>query len=280
VPDWLVDLLLEPVAPPSNWLPSRAERLADARLTLRRKFGRAREVSVRPSHHLRDFGSAHPLIGGSRVVPGDEIEAAMELEITSINPPTAQGWIVAATAVLGAVVLFMVDRIVDASASASGGRPGTNHTADSAPWIAFAAIALWALAILGAGLVERQIELDEGGVRVRRWVERWLGREGARLGPPEGIRAELETSTRLRLETADRTVFVSTRFWPHTARADLVDELPIWGVESEVGRHRHRPERPGRRRREATRRRRSGVPVEDDSALQESRPAPASADGP
>jgi hypothetical protein len=236
VPDWLTDLLLESIAPPSNWLPSRAERLADARQTLRRRFGAARELGARPSHHLRDFGSAHPLFGGSRVVSGDEIEAAMEVEITTVNPPSAQGWIVITGAIVFVVELFMVKGLVTTP------RTGVDAVASAAigPLV-------WLAAIAALGWFERSIELNESGVRVRRWTDRWLGRAGFAVGPPEGLVARLDDPVSLILRSSGGSIRVSLRLWPHTARQDLVDELPIWGVDCSFDRHRHRPDRPGRR---------------------------------
>jgi len=243
--DWLSDLLLESVVPPSNWLPSRAERLADARVTLRRRFGMARETSVRASHHLRDLGAALPMFGGTRVVPGDEIEAAMELEITSVNPPVPQGWIVGTGGIVFFVELFMLDWLIGDRTAGSAGRPAA---------IAVGVALLWLAAIIAVGWIERSIELDEGGIRVRRWTERWFGRPGITLGPPEGVAAALEDPISLTLRSPAASVHVSLRLWPQTARQDLVDELPIWGVDCEFGHHRHRAERPGRRRRHELRR--------------------------
>lgn len=68
-----------------------------------------KEMPARPSHHLRDFGGAHPFFGGSRIVSGDEIEADLETEITTVNPPIAQGWMVGLGAVAFIVALIGVN---------------------------------------------------------------------------------------------------------------------------------------------------------------------------
>jgi hypothetical protein len=164
----------------------------------------------------------------------------MELEITSVNPPVAQGWIVGIGAIVFIVDLFMLNWLIDDRT------PGAGPTAAA---IGVAVPLLWLAAIGVVGWFERLIELDEGGVRVRRWTDRWLGRPGTELGPPETISARLDDPISLVLESPNATSKVSLRLWPQTARQDMVDELPIWGVDTEFGHHRHRPERPGRRRR-------------------------------
>jgi hypothetical protein len=243
--DWLADLLLESVAPPPVWMGSRAERLADAHLTLRRRFGLQRETGARASRRLRDFGSAHPLVGGTRIVPGDEIEAELELEITTVNPPVAQGWIVATGAILLIVELFTLRQIV-----ADPLHPIPLSTFA----IFFGAPLLWLAAIGVVGWFEHEIELTESGVVVRRWTDRWLRRSARTVGPPAEVKAWLESPFELALSGASATVEVSLWLWPQTARQDLVDELPIWGIDCEFDRHRHRHDRPGRRRRAQHRR--------------------------
>jgi hypothetical protein len=212
-------------------MPSRAQRLADARLTLRRRFGGAREASARPSHHLRDLGSAHPLSSGTRVVSGDEIESDLELDITNVNPPIAQGWIVLTGFIVGLVALFGLKAIVDGESIAT----------------AVAVIAIWLVAVGVVGYLERAIELDETGVAIRRWTDRWLGRRGIELGPAGDVAAGLTDATTLEMSSSRGRAVVDLRPWGPTARQDLVDELPIWGIDCAFDRHRHRPDRPGRR---------------------------------
>jgi hypothetical protein len=107
----------------------------------------------------------------------------------------------------------------------------------------------WLVAILVVARRQRTIELDTDGVRIRSWLERWRGRPGVLLGAPAALRARL--ASRLHLEI-DRptgpTIEISLALWPHTARQDLVDELPIWGADCAFDQHRHRHDRGHRRR--------------------------------
>jgi len=243
VPDWLDDLALESIAPPANWLPSRSEQLADARLTLRRRFGLMKETPARPSHHLRDFGGAHPFFGGSRIVSGDEIEADLETEITMVNPPIAQGWMVGLGAVAFIVALIGVNAWWIEGTSREGQRAGASALLVVGGWLALVLFVAWR---------QRGIELDVDGVHVRRWTDRWFRRPGFRLGPPDLVRATLTSPLRLTLEGDGGVVSVSLRLWPHSARQELAEELPIWGVDCEFAHHRHRS---GSRRRRRTNRR-------------------------
>ncbi len=238
MPDWLEDLALESIAPPDNWLPSRAQQLADAHLTIRRRFGLMSETPARPSHHLRDLGAAHPLISASRIVSGDEIEADLEAEITSVNPPIAQGWMVGLGAVVFIVALIEVDRLWVGGTSREGLTAGV---------VALLAVAGWLGLVMFVAWLQHGIELDLDGVRVRRWTDGWLGRPGLRLGPPDLVRATLTSPLRLKLEGDLGSGSVSLRLWPHSARQELVEELPIWGVDCEFAHHRHRPNRRRRR---------------------------------
>jgi hypothetical protein len=241
LPDWLDDLALESIAPPSNWLPSRAQQLADARLTLRRRFGQMKERPARSSRHLRDFGAAHPFFGGSRIVSGDEIEDELEAAITTVNPPIAQGWMVG----LGAVAFIVA--LIGVKGWSLGGTSREGLTAGA---VALAAIGGWLGLVVLVAWLQREIELDLDGVRVRRWTDRWLRRPGVRLGQPEQVRATLTTPLRLSLQSDLRSASLSLRLWPHSARQELVEELPIWGVDCEFAHHRHRPDRHRRRRSE------------------------------
>jgi hypothetical protein len=240
MPDWLDDLLLESVAPPPIWLPSRAERIADAGVILQRRFGQRSEVSTRPSHRLHDT----ILIGaGPRIVSGDEIESEMEVELTTINPPIAQGWIVATGAIVSVWVLLHVRPVLAAPPP------------DVVPAIgaAVAPLVAWLLALAVAGSRQITIELDTDGVRVRSWLNRWRRRSGSLLGPPDGLRARLTSRLHLELDdAAGSTIEISLALWPHTARQDLVDELPIWGADCSFDHHHHRHDRGHRRGRERT----------------------------
>jgi hypothetical protein len=225
MPAWLRDLLLESPIPPSRWMPSRTERLADARLTLRRRFGAARSGPARPSHRLRDLGSAYPLASGTRFVSGESIEADLEADITSVNPPILQGW---------AYLLFVV-----AAAVALLGM-GTLKQGGDIPLVVLELIGApigWLLALVAWGFGQRTIELGADGVHVRRWTDVWSRRTGRRLGPPDALRASLVDDGSVVLDGTAGPIRVGTRTWGSTARADLVDELPTWGVDCDFGRH-------------------------------------------
>jgi hypothetical protein len=239
VPDWLDDLALESIAPPANWLPSRAEQLADARLTLRRRFGQMKERPARSSHHLRDFGGAHPFFGGSRIVSGEEIESDLEEALTTVNPPIAQGWMVGLGAVAFIVALIGFNGWWIRGSSPEALKYGASALLAFGGWLGLVMFVAWR---------QRGIELDLDGVRVRRWTDRWFRRPGFRLGPPDRVRATLASPLRLTLESDLGVVSVSLRLWPHSARQELVEELPIWGVDCEFAHHRHRPGSHRRRR--------------------------------
>ena len=235
--DWLQDLLLESPVPPSNWLPSRAQRLADARITLRRRFGLAGGTSGRRPHYLRDMGSAYPLFGASRSVSGERVEAELESDITTVNPPIMQGWCVGLTIIALWFVLVGL---------ASINAPGTGSTG---PLYIGWAIATWAAVVGVVGWLQRVIELDDDGVHVRRWTDVWLRRTGLVLGPPSSLVARLATPSSLVIDGPTGACRLSLWLWPNSARSDLVDELPLWGVDCTFDRHRRRPTRGRRRRR-------------------------------
>ena len=173
---WLTDLLLESPVPPSNWLPSRAQRLADARSTLRRRFGRERETAGRRTYYLNDLNRVHSGFGSSRAVNGARIEADLESDITSINPPVMQGWVLLVT--LAAAWFALVGM-------AELGAPN----ADGTGWMTLGkSVGGWALVVGAVAWLQRMIELDDDGVHVRRWADVWLRRRGQLLGAriPDG----------------------------------------------------------------------------------------------
>jgi hypothetical protein len=199
-----------------------------------------KEAPARSSHHLRDFGGAHPFFGGSRIVSGDEIEADLETEITTVNPPIAQGWMVGLGAVAFIVALIGVNAWWIGGSSAEGVKAGVSALLAMGGWLGLVLFVAWR---------QRGIELDLDGVRVRRWTDRWFRRSGVRLGPADLVRAALTSPLRLTLESDRGVVSVSLGLWPHSARQELAEELPIWGVDCEFAHHRHRP---GSRRRRRT----------------------------
>jgi len=232
LPSWLSDLLLESPAPPPNWLPNRSSRLADARLILRRRFGRGR-TSNRPGHHLRDLGSAYPLFSGSRVVSGTEIEADLEADITTVNPPILQGWAVIASvlAVAGEVAgLFRLEK-GDLSVALA---------------LFIGSAAGWTLAVCAVGAYQRVIVFDATGVHVRRWTDVWFGRRGVLLGDPSALPIGQLGSHRLQLAGELGSMVFGVRLWPRSAHQDLAEEPPIWGVQVDLGGgDRHRRRHPG-----------------------------------
>jgi hypothetical protein len=229
-------------------MPSRSARLARARVTLRRRFGESRSTSPGPSHRLRDLGSAYPLFGGTRVVTGDEIEEALQHDITTINSPVLQGWSAGFLIAAIAATIFLTPEVRSVA------------LADGVA-IAVATLALPFLTWLGSnvlwGLGQETLELDERGVRVRRWSSFGRWREGRVIGLPADLRARLESPDGLVIEGPGGAIRVSLRSWRPSARAELVDELPLWGVACAFGaqpsrRRRQREGRgPGRGRRSA-----------------------------
>lgn len=159
------DLLLESAAPPSNWMPSRAERLADARDTLRRRFGERREELRRPSHRLRDLGSAHPLFSGTRIVSGEQIEADLEADVTTVNPPVLQGWAMIVLVVVGGAMFVGLGALV---------RSGPWSGWQVALGLIVGAPFVWVVLLLAWGFGEHVVELDGDGVHIRRWTDVWL----------------------------------------------------------------------------------------------------------
>jgi hypothetical protein len=237
---WLRELLLDSPVPPSNYLPDRRSRLADARSILRRRFGL--EASRPPSQRIRDVGSAHPFATGTRVVSGAEIQAELEADLTTVNPPMMPGWLVALMAIaLGAFVFGL--RIVFA--------PDAPSEVGAGLWLIALAFVVPVAAALVAGAHLRMIELDETGVSVRRWDDVWLGRPGRLLGPAAGLTARLRAHTHLILDgPVSGPVDISLRAWPPEALAEITEELPTWGIDCDFApHHRHPHARRQRRRR-------------------------------
>lgn len=233
MPDWLDDLALESVAPPPIWLPNRAGRLAAAASVLRRRFDLARGPGRRATHHLADTAPGIYGFGVSRVITAPDVEAELEAILTSINPPIAQGWIAAG----GFVAALVGAQSLNALMAAPADRVAP-------PLVGvFGPVALWLVLVTIAASRQWTLWVDDRGVWMRTWLGRWLRRPPRGLGPAVLLRARLRSPLRLVLESPQGTVAVSLALWPHTARQDLVDELPLWGVGCEFGRHRHRPER-------------------------------------
>jgi hypothetical protein len=228
---WLADVLLESPIPPGNYLPTRRERLGIARAMLR---GGARPNRLVDSHRLRDLGSAHPLIGATRIVPGEQIAAELEADMRSVNPPVIQGWM------LGLLVLgsFPVLR-------ASPGSP-LRETPATSPVRSRSSYCRWSRSSPSSRLRRRgsRPSLNRDNVRVRTWLEARLHRLGRDLGAAKGVDARLEPAW-LVLAGPLGSARLSLRWWPPSALRDAIDELPIWGRSSAV--RRAPPERDLRR---------------------------------
>jgi hypothetical protein len=233
MPDWLDDLALESVAPPPVWLPNRAARLAAAASILRRRFGLARGPGRGRGHVLVDAARGTVGFGMSRVVSAAEVEREVEDVLTTINPPVAQGWIVASGALAAIVAALGLPALMAAPLA----RLAPELVAVAGP------IVVWLILLCAADSRQWTIWLDDSGVRMRTWLGRWLRRPARALGSPVLLRARLPSPLILEIETPDALIEVSLALWPHTARQDLVDDMPLWGVGCEFGRHRHRPER-------------------------------------
>jgi hypothetical protein len=103
--DILRDLLLDSPIPPPNWPPDKNWRHDQAKAIIARRFSDHDHPPLVSSHHMRHLGSAYPLAAGSRIVRAREIEAELEIELSQLNPPILQGWLVALAVVCGFVFL-------------------------------------------------------------------------------------------------------------------------------------------------------------------------------
>jgi hypothetical protein len=239
------DWLLESPIPPPNWLPSRSQQLASAPETLRRRFGIDPEAPYEPEDgqkdpvRLDDLTSTHPFLSASRDVSGEDIEAELEAEVTEINPPIIQGWAYLLLPFVGLAMLYGL---------AYFGNPVDRNPLPAvlglfgAPIAWFAVVALW-------GSTVRGIFLDERGVWVRTWTAAWLRRPGISLGRPAEVSAKFNDPMDLLIVGTESGAVVDLRPWPPSARADLVEELSLWGVATQFHGHVHNHRRRRRRNR-------------------------------
>jgi hypothetical protein len=234
--DLLRDLLLESPIPSSIWMPTRSQQLADAGLTLRRRFGQAR-VSRR-AHRIRDIAPSHLPGMGVRSISGETIEAELEEDITAINPPTIQGWAWLLLVPVGLVMLLGLGRI-----AAFDWATGLLLLA--------AGPAAWALLVFVWGVAQHEVALNESGIALRRWSDQRLGRPGVALGYPGEVRA-IVAERDVTLRGPRGASVLHLWLWPPSAIADLHDKLPAWGVDSDDFSdpdHHHRHQRHHHRRR-------------------------------
>ena len=157
------------------------------------------------------------MFGGTRVVSGSEIEADMEEDLTTVNPPVLQGW--AAIAMVAAIAGEVVGLVV----LAAGDLP-------RALALFIGSAAAWFIALGVVGAFQREIALGSSGVVVRRWTDVWLDRPGERLGEPSGVRIGHVGAHRIDIVGDHQTMTFDTRLWPRSAREDLAEEPPLWGV--------------------------------------------------
>lgn len=241
---WVSELLLESPVPPPRWLPDSSSRRAQARDIIRRMLaGQVRHAAWHPGHVMNDAAGLGMGYGMSRSVSGDEIEAAIENELTHLNPPVVQGWSIFFVLAAGvASLLILRGAFVAADASDLG---------LGFDWLAAVVIA-WYLLRLAIGWNERELELCDHGIAVRRWTDIWFHQPGQVLGFPPTLIAAMNRDA-LVLSGPNGSAVVPLRFWPPTARAAIHDELDGWEVSlgHRPGNHGHPHRRKNHRRDEA-----------------------------
>lgn len=218
---FLRSLLLESPVPPPNWLPSPTARRPRARVVVQGMLARhQRHVPWHHGHRLHDLGSAHPLFASSRVVSADEIGEAVETSLLHLNAPVYQGWALAfALIAFGAFVVAL-----------AGAAPGADRQTTPLALLALlGTIVAWIVLEIAIGGRTTELEVCEHGVAVRRWLDVWAGRPGQVIGAPTQLRASFGTD-RVVLSGGSRTLYVSLRLWPPSARSTLPDDLEAWGV--------------------------------------------------
>jgi RimJ/RimL family protein N-acetyltransferase len=218
---WLADFLLESPVPPAVWLPSPSERRSRARLVVEAILKRRPpHRGWHPGHRLRaDLGSPFGSFG--RSVPGTDIEAEIESVLTHLNPPIFQGWVVLLLVPVAWLLLVVL------RAAAPGQELDAMPRAVAALGVGVLAVAV---IVLAAGFHQREIEVCQHGIVVRRWTDAWFHRHGMVIGMPEAIRARVREG-HLEIDgpgTAD--VRISLSLWPPSARRDLARDLEALGL--------------------------------------------------
>jgi hypothetical protein len=182
--------------------------------------GQARHPAWHPGHVMSDSAPGVYGFGMSRFVSGDEIEDAIENELTHLNPPIVQGWSMLFVVAAGvATLLILRGAFVSAKAPDLG---------IGLEWLAAVAIC-WFLIRVVIGWNERELELCDHGVAVRRWTDIWFHRPGHVLGLPASLIAAVNRDA-LVLSGPDGSTVIPLHFWPPTARAGIHDELDGWEV--------------------------------------------------
>jgi hypothetical protein len=233
---WVSWLLLESPVPPPRWLPAGNDRRARARAIVHRIYERRTgHQAWHPGHLLHDLGSAYPMFGAGHYVSGDDIDSELEVELSHINPPVFQGWVLIFIAAISVLALFILR---------DAGFPELRSSLPDVLRQFAACLVAWLGVELLVGQLEQELELCQHGVAVRRWTDVWFHRPGRILDDPAVLEASL-TGDQLKLAGPQGSVAISLRLWPPSAREAIHDELEAWGVE--FG-HRHDEHHHARRR--------------------------------
>jgi hypothetical protein len=237
---WLGELLLESVAPPSSYLPSRREKLRMAGRVLRGGSETRQEVTTAT---LQDLAPIQPF-GRPRVVSAQSIADELEEDLRTINPPVVQGWMALLLGIALIASVYSLGWVMEVRDVDGRLLRGIVLVLPEVAWLLVVTLACARM---------RELELDGDRIRLRRWLDYHLHRPGADLGPADDVGPELDGST-VRLFMPAGETRISMLGWPPSARVDAAEELPIWCGLDPAGRESRRAERD--RRREAARERR------------------------
>lgn len=218
---WLVDLLLESPVPPAIWLPNANERRSRARMVVDAIVrGRRAHRGRHRGRYLNDLRGGYHAVSSPRFVTGEEIDAAVDSALTHLNPPVLQGWLLLLCLVpLGLVLLALRAATME------------DVTAFPAALVAvLLAVGGLALAILLVGWYQREVEVCDHGIVIRRWTDVWTDRHGTVIGMPGEIHARVHPML-LELDgpgLADLRIDLS--LWPPSARRTLAEDLRALGL--------------------------------------------------
>jgi hypothetical protein len=220
--EWFVDAMLGSPIPPARWLGEDAPESAPYVLQ-----------DVAP-------GTVPQLWGREiiRAVSAAEIRAE-EADIRAhINRPILQGWAFWMAIVVIGLEVFDLIQIRGAGGSAVFW------------WLALFAAApiAWLALVLAAGRADRVIELRGRSILVKSWLDVWLGRTGAFLGPADKVAVSVDPTGRVRLTGPLGDASVSIALWPTSSRRDLSHHLSSWGAQVEGADQLHRRRHHGGRR--------------------------------
>jgi hypothetical protein len=223
---WFAELLLESPIPPAVWMPDAVERRSRGRAIVDAIVrGRPRHKGWHRGHSLHDLGGVFAGFGFKRYISGDEVEEEITSVLTHLNPPIAQGWTYALIVALAWIALLVLR---------AAGLPDAGALPRALLDLAIALVGCGGV-VFAYGWFQREIEVCEHGIVVRRWTDVWLRRQGFVVGLPHDIRARIHAA-RIELDgpgTAD--VAFSTTFWPPSARAGLGGDLSALGLRVDKG---------------------------------------------